>query len=75
MNRGVITISETGAITIPPASVWMTPFEIADLFGFFPATPVRQSVPFTRTKKWVNLIQWSISGKQMELATMFTTLK
>ena len=35
MNRGIITISETGAVTIPTASVWMTKFEIADLFGVF----------------------------------------
>lgn len=35
MNRGVITISETGAVTIPTAPVWMTKFEIADLFGVF----------------------------------------
>lgn len=35
MNRGVITISETGAVTIPTAPVWMTQFEIADLFGVF----------------------------------------
>ena len=32
MNRGIITISETGAVTIPTAPVWMTQFEIADLF-------------------------------------------
>ena len=35
MNRGIITISETGAVTIPTAPVWMTKFEIADLFGVF----------------------------------------
>lgn len=35
MNRGVITISETGAVTIPTAPVWMTQFEITDLFGVF----------------------------------------
>ena len=35
MNRGIITISETGAITIPTAPVWMTKFEIADLCGVF----------------------------------------
>ena len=35
MDRGVITISETGAVTIPTASVWMIKFEIADLFGVF----------------------------------------
>lgn len=35
MNRGIITISETGAVIMPTASVWMTKFEIADLFGVF----------------------------------------
>lgn len=35
MNRGIITISETGAITIPTVPVWMTQFEVADLFGVF----------------------------------------
>ena len=35
MSRGIITISETGTVTIPTAPVWMTQFEIADLFGVF----------------------------------------
>ena len=35
MNRGIITISETGVTTMPTAPVWMTQFEIADLFGVF----------------------------------------
>lgn len=35
MNRGVITICETDAVIIPTAPVWMTLFEIADLFGVF----------------------------------------
>ena len=35
MNRGIITISETGAVTMPTVSVWMTQQEIADLFGVF----------------------------------------
>ena len=35
MNRGIITIRETGAVIMPTASVWMTKFEIADLFGVF----------------------------------------
>lgn len=35
MNRGIITISETGGVTIPPEPVWMTQFEIADLFYVF----------------------------------------
>lgn len=35
MERGIITISETGVFTISTAPVWMTQFEIADLFGVF----------------------------------------
>lgn len=35
MNRETITISETGAVIIPTAPVWMTKFEIANLFGVF----------------------------------------
>lgn len=35
MNRGIITISETGTVTMPTVSVWMTQQEIADLFGMF----------------------------------------
>lgn len=35
MNRGIITISETGTVIMPTAPVWMTQFEIADLFGVF----------------------------------------
>lgn len=35
MDRGIITISEAGAIIIPTTPVWMTKFEIADLFGVF----------------------------------------
>lgn len=35
MSRGIITISEMGTITIPTTTVWMTKFEIADLFGVF----------------------------------------
>lgn len=35
MNRGIITISEKGVIIMPTTPVWMTQFEIADLFGVF----------------------------------------
>lgn len=35
MSIGIITISETGAVTMPTVPVWMTQFEIADLFGVF----------------------------------------
>ena len=35
MDRGIITISETGEVSIPTTTIWMTKFEIADLFGVF----------------------------------------
>lgn len=35
MNRGIITINETGAVTMPTIPIWITKFEIADLFGVF----------------------------------------
>lgn len=35
MNRGIVTISETGAVTMPTVPVWMTQQEIADLFDVF----------------------------------------
>ncbi len=36
MNRGIITVSETGAVIMPTVPIWMTQQEIADLFGVFP---------------------------------------
>ena len=30
MDRGIITINETGVVTIPIAPIWMTKFEIAE---------------------------------------------
>lgn len=35
MNRGIITTSESGVVSMPTSPVWMTQFEIADLFGVF----------------------------------------
>lgn len=35
MNRGIITINEIGVVSIPTIPVWMTKFEIADLFEVF----------------------------------------
>ena len=43
MDRGIITISETGTVTIPTVPVWMTQFEIADLFGVF-SCDVRKAI-------------------------------
>lgn len=43
MNRGIITISETGTVTMPTVPIWMTKFEIADLFGVF-SCDVRKAI-------------------------------
>ena len=32
MNRGVITISESGTVSMPTDTVWMTMQEIADMY-------------------------------------------
>lgn len=35
MDRGIITISESGIVTIPTAPVWMTQQEMSDAFNVF----------------------------------------
>ena len=37
MNRGVITISKSGTVSMPTDTVWMTMQEIADMGLFAPA--------------------------------------
>ena len=53
MDRGIITISETGVVTIPTAPVWMTKFEIADLFGVFSCN-VRKAIHSIYKNKELN---------------------
>ena len=35
MDRGIITISENGAVILPTAPVWMTQQEMSDAFNVF----------------------------------------
>ena len=35
MDRGIISISKTDTIIMPTAPIWMTKFEITNLFGVF----------------------------------------
>ena len=35
MNRGIITISESGVVTMPTAPIWMSIQEIADMLNVF----------------------------------------
>lgn len=56
MNRGIITISETGVFTIPTASVWMTKFEIADFFGMFSCN-IRKAILAIYKNKELNEVE------------------
>ncbi len=53
MERGLITISETGAVSMPTVPVWMTQFEIADLFGVF-SYDVRKAIHTIYKNKELN---------------------
>lgn len=53
MDRGIITISETGVVIMPTAPVWMTQFEIADLFGVF-SCHVRKAIRSIYKNKELN---------------------
>ena len=53
MNRGRITISETGTVTMPIVPIWMTKFEIADLFGVF-SCDVRKAIHTIYKNKELN---------------------
>lgn len=53
MNRGIITINETGIVTMPKAPVWMIKFEIADLFGVF-SCDIRKAIRVIYKNKELN---------------------
>ena len=53
MERGIITISEGGVVSMPTAPVWMTQFEIADLFGVFSCN-VRKAIHSIYKNKELN---------------------
>ena len=53
MSRGIITISETGVVTMPTAPIRMTQFEIADLFGVF-SCDVRKAIRSIYKNKELN---------------------
>jgi len=53
MERGIIAISETGTVTMPTVSVWMTQQEIADLFGVF-SCDIRKAIHSIYKNKELN---------------------
>ena len=63
MNRGIITISEKGVVIMPTAPVWMTQFEIADLFGIF-SCDVRKAIhTIYKNKELTESVTMSITLK------------
>lgn len=53
MDRGIITISKTDTIIMLTAPIWMTKFEIADLFGVF-SCDVRKAIHAIYKNKELN---------------------
>lgn len=53
MDRGIITISETGTVIMPTVPVCMTRFEIADLFGIF-SCDIRKAIRVIYKNKELN---------------------
>ena len=82
MNRGIITISETGTVAIPDVPVWMTLPEIADLLGVFEHDVRRTIKSIYKTKelsefntaKYVrqsNGISYDVYSLEMVIAVSF----
>lgn len=74
MERGIITITENGAVTMPTAPVWMTQQEMSDAFNVF-GCYIRKAIHAiykngelleSETKRHVR--------KMVGFATMFTAL-
>ena len=65
MNRGIITITETGAVTMPTAPVWMTQFEIADLFGVF-SCDIRKAIRAIYKNKELSEVETMKYVKQLD---------
>ena len=82
MERGIITISESGAVSMPTAPVWMTQFGIADLFGVF-SCDVRKAIHSIYKNKELNEadtmkyvrrpdgISYDVYSLEMVIATAF----
>ena len=84
MNRGIITISETGVVIVPTAPIWMTKFEIADMFGVF-SYDIRKAIRAIYKNKELNEaetmryirqpdgISYDVDNFQMIIASAFKT--
>ena len=82
MNRGIITISESGTVTMPTAPIWMTMQEIADMFNMFGCyvrkavkAIFKEGVPrefdVRRHVKKNNLISYDVYNLELIIAVAF----
>ena len=82
MERGIITITENGAVAMPTAPVWMTQQEMSDAFNVF-GCHIRKAVPAiykngelleSETKRYIrqdNGISYDVYSLEMVIAVAF----
>ena len=82
MDRGIITITENGAVTMPTAPVWMTQQEMSDAFNVF-GCDIRKAIHTiyknmelleSETKRYVrqdNGINYDVYSLEMVIAVAF----
>ena len=82
MERGIITINENGAVTMPTAPVWMTQQEMSDAFNVF-GYHIRKAVHTiyknmelleSETKRYIrqdNGINYDVYSLEMVIAVSF----
>ena len=82
MERGIITITENGAVTMPTAPVWMTQQEMSDAFNVF-GCDIRKTIHTfyknmelleSETKRYIkqdNGINYDVYSLEMVIAVSF----
>ena len=74
MERGIITISENGAVTMPTAPVWMTQQEMSDAFNVFGAVYKNMELLENDTMRYIrqsNGISYDVYSLEMVIAIAF----
>ena len=82
MERGIITITENGAVAMPTAPVWMTQQEMSDAFNVF-GCDIRKAIHSiyknmelleSETKRYIkqdNVINYDVYSLEMVIAVSF----
>ena len=86
MDRGIITISENGTVSMPTAPVWMTQQEMSDAFNVF-GCDIRKAIHTiyknmelleSETKRYIrqdNGINYDVYSLEMVIAVSFNKLR